>query len=141
MATAFGVVQFARRGLRHYLREHVLVAAATEVAVAVLVGALVIGEGFSTAVSERTDEDCLFVAGVGTCGLLVDFGTTTLDTPSILLITYGDEAFDPTPNTGLLTPGDVAFRASEFRAPMVANPERRSLDTNLQRRRPPSCRD
>ena len=44
MATAFGVVQFARRGLRHYLREHVLVAAATAVAVAVLVGALVVGD-------------------------------------------------------------------------------------------------
>lgn len=44
MATAFGVAQFARRGLRHYLREHVLVAAATAVAVAVLVGALVVGD-------------------------------------------------------------------------------------------------
>ena len=44
MATAFGVVQFAGRGLRHYLREHVLVAAATAVAVAVLVGALVVGD-------------------------------------------------------------------------------------------------
>ena len=44
MASAFGAVQFARRGLRHYLREHVLVAAATAVAVAVLVGALVVGD-------------------------------------------------------------------------------------------------
>lgn len=44
MATAFGAVQFARRGLRHYLREHLLVAAATAVAVAVLVGALVVGD-------------------------------------------------------------------------------------------------
>ncbi|MYB31874.1 MAG: hypothetical protein F4Y20_04970, partial [Acidobacteria bacterium] len=44
MATAFGVFQFARRGLRHYLREHLLVAAATAVAVAVLVGALVVGD-------------------------------------------------------------------------------------------------
>ena len=44
MATTFGAVQFARRGLRHYLREHVLVAAATAVAVAVLVGALVVGD-------------------------------------------------------------------------------------------------
>lgn len=44
MPTAFGVVQFARRGLRHYLREHLLVAAATAVAVAVLVGALVVGD-------------------------------------------------------------------------------------------------
>ena len=44
MATAFGAAQFARRGLRHYLREHLLVAAATAVAVAVLVGALVVGD-------------------------------------------------------------------------------------------------
>ena len=44
MATAFGVVQFAGRGLRHYRREHLLVAAATAVAVAVLVGALVVGD-------------------------------------------------------------------------------------------------
>ena len=44
MASAVGAVQFARRGLRHYLREHVLVAAATAVAVAVLVGALVVGD-------------------------------------------------------------------------------------------------
>ena len=41
---AFGVARFARRGLRHYLREHILVAAATAVAVAVLVGALVVGD-------------------------------------------------------------------------------------------------
>ena len=44
MATAFGVVRFARRGIRHYLREHILVAVATGVAVAVLVGALVVGD-------------------------------------------------------------------------------------------------
>lgn len=44
MATAFGVARFAQRGIRHYLREHILVAAATGVAVAVLVGALVVGD-------------------------------------------------------------------------------------------------
>ena len=44
MATPFGAVPFARRGLRHYFREHVLVAVATAVAVAVLVGALVVGD-------------------------------------------------------------------------------------------------
>ena len=44
MSSAFGTVQFARRGLGHYRREHLLVAAATAVAVAVLVGALVVGD-------------------------------------------------------------------------------------------------
>ena len=44
MARAFGVAQLTRRGLLHYRREHVLVAAATAVAVAVLVGALVVGD-------------------------------------------------------------------------------------------------
>lgn len=44
MATTFGVARFAGRGIRHYRREHVLVAAATAVAVAVLVGALVVGD-------------------------------------------------------------------------------------------------
>ena len=91
-------------------------------------GALVIGESFTTAVSELTEEDCLFVAGDGPCGALADFlpttpttPTTTLDTPSILLITFGDEAFDPTLGVELLTPGDAAFRTSEFRTPTVAN--------------------
>lgn len=44
MATGFGAAQFARRGLRHYFREHLLVAAATAIAVTVLVGALVVGD-------------------------------------------------------------------------------------------------
>ena len=44
MSSAFGTVQFARCGLGHYRREHLLVAAATAVAVAVLVGALVVGD-------------------------------------------------------------------------------------------------
>ena len=44
MATAFGAAHFTRRGLWHYGREHMLVAAATAVAVAVLVGALVVGD-------------------------------------------------------------------------------------------------
>lgn len=42
--THFGVVRFARNGLRYFFREHLLVAAATAVAVAVLVGALVVGD-------------------------------------------------------------------------------------------------
>ena len=41
---AFGVRQLIRRGLVHYRREHLLVALATAVAVAVLVGALAVGD-------------------------------------------------------------------------------------------------
>ena len=44
MATGFGAAHLTRRGLRYYRREHLLVAAATAVAVAVLVGALVVGD-------------------------------------------------------------------------------------------------
>ena len=44
MSGAFGAGQLTWRGLRHYRREHALVAAATAVAVAVLVGALVVGD-------------------------------------------------------------------------------------------------
>ena len=105
-------------------------------------GALVVGESFTTAVSELTEEDCLFVAGTGACGAIDDdtttptppvtpvtpvtptpptTPTTTLDTPSILLVTFGDEEFDPTLGVELLTPGDAAFRASEFRTSTVAN--------------------
>ena len=44
MTAAFGAARLARRGLVHYRREHLLVAAATAVAVSVLVGALVVGD-------------------------------------------------------------------------------------------------
>ena len=44
MATGFGAAHLTRRGLGYYRREHLLVAAATAVAVAVLVGALVVGD-------------------------------------------------------------------------------------------------
>ena len=44
MSSSFGAAGLVTRGLRHYLREHLLVAAATAVAVAVLVGALVVGD-------------------------------------------------------------------------------------------------
>lgn len=93
-------------------------------------GALVIGEEFTTEVSELTEEDCLFVGGDGPCGPIEDFNPTpdippatsaTLDTPSILLATFGDEAFDATLGDELLTPGDAAFRASEFTTPTVAD--------------------
>ncbi len=91
-------------------------------------GALVIGERFDTAVSQRTDEDCLFVAGDGPCGRIEDFlpttpttSTTAFEDPSILLITFGDEEFDPTLGIDSLTPGDAAFRVSEFNTPTVAD--------------------
>ena len=44
MRAAFGAFALIRRGLLYYRREHLLVAAATAVAVAVLVGALVVGD-------------------------------------------------------------------------------------------------
>lgn len=88
-------------------------------------GALVVGGTFSSDVSALTREDCLFVAGGGGCGPIEIFDMTApfiADTPTLVLITFGDEAFDATPGDELLTPGDAAFQSSAFTAPTAAGP-------------------
>ena len=98
MTAAFGAAGLAKRGLLHYRREHFLVAAATAVAVSVLVGALVVGD------SVRGSLRAAFTEGLGATDFAVlptysfsDDSDSGLQARLAARRDYTDRFFDPAP--------------------------------------------